>query len=102
MAFASHSVAILAMEYPSNQGSQVLLVLMGAGLALLVIAVCDIASRWRVRHPRRRPPSRRDWARIREAECRSRATGSWTVDRSVLTGGVPQRAAAVASEAVVL
>ncbi|APU13383.1 MULTISPECIES: hypothetical protein [Actinoalloteichus] len=48
--------------------------LTAVGASLLVFGVFDLAwRRWRESHPRRRPPSRKDWRRIRAVEERLRA-----------------------------
>ncbi|ASO20869.1 hypothetical protein FHR81_001838 [Actinoalloteichus hoggarensis] len=52
-------------------GDHLFPVVAATGIALLAFGALDCAWRcWRQTHPRRRSPSRRDWARIRAAETR--------------------------------
>ncbi|APU22604.1 hypothetical protein [Actinoalloteichus sp. GBA129-24] len=57
---------------------QFFFMLTAAGTSLMIFGGLDLAWRWwRARHPPRRPPSTKDWRRIRAAERRSQARRPW-------------------------
>ncbi|WP_157442312.1 hypothetical protein [Actinoalloteichus fjordicus] len=76
-------MTILVTDRPSIRGGSLLeehllSVLTWVGASLMIFGGLDLAWRWwRARHPPRRPPSTKDWRRIRAAERRSQARRPW-------------------------